>query len=68
MRNKKKRGEDIIKLLMRRDGLSRAEAAEQYESTRQEFSEALAGISGRDPEDVLAEDLGLEPDYLFEFI
>ncbi len=68
MAKKKKRGEAIIELLMRRDGLSREEATEQFESTRQEFSAALAGMNYRDPEDVLAEDLGLEPDYIFEFI
>ena len=68
MAKKKKRGEAIIKLLMRRDGLSREEATEQFESARQEFSAALAGMNYRDPEDVLAEDLGLEPDYIFEFI
>ena len=68
MAKKKKRGEAIIELLMRRDGLSREEATEQFESARQEFSAALSGMNYRDPEDVLAEDLGLEPDYIFEFI
>ena len=63
-----KRGEMIINILMERDGLSKMEAAEQYEQTRQEFSDALEGKNCRDPEDVLAEDLGLEPDYIFEFI
>lgn len=63
-----RRGEEIINILMKRDGLSKREAREQYEQTRREFSAALAGKSNRDPEDVLAEDLGLEPDYIFEFI
>ncbi len=68
MAKKKKRGEAIIKLLMHRDGLTKAEAKRQYESTRAEFQRALAGTSYRDPEDVLAEELGIEPDYIFEFI
>jgi len=61
-------GEDIIELLMHRDGITRAEAKRQYETTRAEFQKALAGISCRDPEEVLAEELGLEPDYIFDFI
>ena len=65
---KRKRGEGIIELLMRRDGLTKAEAKRQYEGTRAEFLDALAGINGRDPEEVLAEDIGLEPDYIFEFL
>lgn len=63
-----KRGESIIKLLMERDGLSRREAKQQYESTRSEIMDAVIGTSCMDPEDVLAEELGLEPDYIFEFI
>ena len=68
MKKRRKRGEAIIELLMRRDGIPRAEATTQYENTRMEFLSALAGTSCRDPEDVLAEDLGLEPDYIFEFL
>ena len=68
MKKRRKRGEAIIELLMRRDGISRVEATTQYETTRTDFLNALAGIGYRDPEDVLAEDLGLEPDYIFEFL
>lgn len=68
MKKRRKRGKAIIELLMRRDGISRAEATAQYENTRTEFLSALAGTSFRDPEDVLAEELGLEPDYIFEFL
>ena len=63
-----KKGENIINLLMKRDGVTRAEATEMYENTRAEFMDALCGTSCLDPEDVLMEELGLEPDYLFEFI
>ena len=68
MKKRRKRGDAIIELLMRRDGITRAEAVTQYESARAEFFGALAGTSCRDPEDVLAEDLGLEPDYIFDFL
>lgn len=68
MRKRKKQGEEIIKLLMHRDGITRAEAKDRYEDTRIEFLEALAGTSYRDPEDVLAEELGIEMDYIFEFL
>ena len=68
MKKGRRRGEGIIELLMHRDGITRAEAVTQYESTRAEFHSALAGTSCRDPEDVLAEELGLEPDYIFEFL
>ena len=63
-----KKGENIIKLLMRRDGVSRSEAKQMYESTRAELLDAVMGTSCLDPEDVLSEELGLEPDYIFDFI
>ena len=68
MGKRKKQGEGIIELLMRRDGITRAEAKDRYESTRIQFLEAVAGMSYRDPEDVLAEELGIEMDYIFEFL
>ena len=63
-----KQGDGIIELLMRRDGITRAEAKDRYESTRIQFLEAVAGMGYRDPEDVLAEELGIEMDYIFEFL
>ena len=68
MGKRKKQGEGIIELLMRRDGITRAEAKDRYESTRIQFLEAVAEMSYRDPEDVLAEELGIEMDYIFEFL
>ena len=68
MGKRKKQGEEIIELLMHRDGITRAEAKDRYEYAREEFHEALAGNGYRDPEDVLAEELGIEMDYIFEFI
>lgn len=68
MEKGRKRSNSIIEILMRRDGITRAEARQQYEDAKAEFNSALSGENGRDPEEVLAEDLGLEPDYIFEFI
>lgn len=63
-----KRGENVIRLLMKRDGIGEAEARRMYNDTRSEIREALSGTSCIDPEDVLASELGLEPDYIFDFI
>lgn len=60
--------ENIVGILMRRDGLTRREAIDMYNETRSELMDALEGTSCMDPEEVLASELGLEPDYLFDFI
>lgn len=60
--------ETIIKILMRRDGVTREEAIEMYEDCKSELMDAFDGTSGLDPEEVLQEELGLEPDYIFNFI
>lgn len=58
----------IIDILMRRDGVSREEAKEMYLECRSELMDAIAGTSCLDPEEVLASELGLEPDYFIYFI
>ena len=60
--------ETIIKILMRRDGVTREEAKEMYLDCKSELMDAIAGTSCLDPEEVLASELGLEPDYIFYFI
>ena len=60
--------ETIVKILMRRDGMTRTEAIEAYEETRSEIMDALNGTSVLDPEDVLIGELGLEVDYIFYFL
>lgn len=49
-------------VLMRRDGLTMAEAAEAIEDAAQLVRE------GADPEEVLAAEFGLEPDYVFDLL
>ena len=58
----------IIRLLMRRDGIRYAEAKEAYEECKAEIYDAFYGTSCLDPEEILADELGLEPDYIIYFI
>lgn len=55
-------GESLKEVLMRRDGLTEEEAEEQIEEARQ------AVMDGDDPEEVLADWFGLEPDYVFDLL
>ena len=57
----------VIKILMNRDGISYDEAKEIYEDTRAELMDAIDGTSCLDPEEVLL-GIGLEMDYIFDFI
>ena len=54
--------ETLLEVLMRRDQLSRVEAISLIEEARERVRE------GDDPEDVLAEEFGLEPDYVFDLL
>ena len=58
----------IIKILMERDGMTRAEAIEAYKETKSELMDAISGTSILDPEEVLIGELGLEFDYLIYFL
>lgn len=59
---------EIIRILMRRDGVTYDEAKEMYLDCKSELMDAIAGTSCLDPEEVLASELGLEPDYFIYFI
>ena len=63
-----KQMKEIVDILMRRDGISEKEAVEEYRRTQSELLDAIVGTSCLEPEDVLAEELGLEPDYIFNFL
>ncbi len=56
---------DIISILMHRDGLTRQQAQEAFDEAKEAIFEAID--DDHDPEEVLADLLGLEPDYIFEF-
>ena len=60
--------EEIIRILMERDGVSYDEAKEMYEDTKSELMDALDGTSCLTPDEVLEGELGLEIDYLWNFI
>lgn len=55
---------EVVRILMKRDGLTREEAQERLEEVRELISEA-------DPweaEDIIADELGLEMDYIFDIL
>lgn len=60
--------EEIISILMRRDGVSYEEAKEMYLNCKAELDDAIMGASCLDPEDILMGELDLEMDYIFNFI
>lgn len=61
--------ENIISILMRRDDMTREEAIRIIEETRDEIACAIEnGASLDEIEDILADYLMLEPDYLIEFL
>ena len=53
---------ELKKVLMQRDGMSLLEADNAIDDAKQRVFE------GEDPEDVLAEEFGLEPDYIFDLL
>ena len=54
--------ESIVGILMRRDKMTRADAEAMLEDAKQRVSD------GEDPEEILYEDFGLEPDYIFQLL
>ena len=54
--------ETLKQVLMRRDGLSAAEADELIEEARERV------LEGEDPEEILHDYFGLEPDYIWDLI
>lgn len=53
---------ELAKVLMERDSLTLAQAMEQINDMRSLVA------AGEDPEEVLLENAGLEPDYIFDII
>lgn len=58
----------IIKILMERDDMTYEEAKAVYEDTKSELMDAIEGKICLTPDEVLLGELGLEPDYIFDFI
>jgi len=59
---------EIVKILMRRDGLSKAEAVETVKNFMEENSQLIENGDYDALEEALMGDLGLEPDYIEELI
>ena len=57
---------EVVEILMRRDGLSRREAQERFNEVRDMIQEC--NFDPFETEDILIEELGLEMDYIFEFL
>lgn len=63
----------IIEILMRRDGMLKEDAEDVLADTQDQIDDLLAsgceGFDGvQDAENIIADMLGLEPDYLMVFI
>jgi hypothetical protein len=54
--------ESILEVLMRRDGMSKAEAQERIEEAKQLV------LDGENPEEVVHYEFGLEPDYIWDLM
>lgn len=54
--------ESLMQVLIRRDQMTQEEALEAIQDARDRVME------GEDPEEILHEEFGLEPDYVFDII
>jgi hypothetical protein len=52
----------IVKILMERDGLTEQEAKQRLRLAQNRV------LGGEDPEEVLFDEFGIEPDYVFDLI
>lgn len=59
---------EIIEILMNRDSLTYEAAKEAYYDCKSEIMDALDGTSCVSPVDILQDELGLEPDYILNFL
>ena len=60
--------QEIIEILMRRDGISYADAKEAYLECQEAMMDALDNGDMFEVEEILRYELGLEPDYVIYFI
>lgn len=57
---------EVVEILMKRDGLSHGEAQDRFNEVREMIQEC--NFDPFETEDILIEELGLEMDYIFEFM
>lgn len=61
--------EDIIKILQKRDNMNLMQAITVCDEVRESIEDALSnGADCEELEDIIADELGLEPDYLIYFL
>ena len=60
--------EEVIQILMARDGISRKEATARVKEVREMMLEALDSGDTESLEDIFMNELGLEPDFIPDFI
>lgn len=60
--------QEIIDILMQRDGITYQEAKSAYLECREAMMDAISSDDIFEVEDILRYELGLEPDYIFNFI
>ncbi len=60
--------EEVIQILMARDGISRKEATAQVKEVREMMLEALDSGDTESLEEIFMNELGLEPDFIPDFI
>ena len=58
----------IIDVLMKRDGITEEQAREMYDNCYAELMDAIDGTSCLTPEEALMGELGLEMDYILDFL
>lgn len=58
---------EVVQVLMHRDNLSEAAALEQVRECRAAIEDSLPD-GAFDPEEIVMDCLGLEPDYIFEIL
>lgn len=59
---------EIVNILMKRDGISKSEAISIVQQTKLMIDEAIESGDYDVVEDILASELGLELDYIYNFI
>ena len=58
----------VVKILMKRDNMSEADAIELVNETREEINEAIECGDFDYVDDIIADNLGLEPDYAMDIL
>lgn len=60
--------ERVIQILMERDGLTREEAKDLVDETRDLIMEAAGNGDFMECDQIMADQLGLEPDYIMDIL